>query len=374
MTTKIVAGKMASGRSFATDETGFQWMKTLQVVAKDMEAAAAVSTCQQFGVPATALKVVVTLVHDATNDVKHEFDRYRESCIPVLTQTAKTFVHRALAQLDYSKRQLSMFYDTTNLSTSSMGGVVAIHVAMNEEARPIATALQLVPTVLAPFAKHGMMCWIGTAVVSGSSNTRISIVMVSHGTDHQLGMSRVSTQIATLCCNIICRTYGKRLRCMINAGTAGAMSGKGLNIGSVVIAKNVTFIDARGVDSLTKVYRSLHVWKDMSDKILQTLNQEGKPTLMTKAMVGTGSSFDLSPTDLLSLHQLKADVKEMEAASVVWTCNQWSVPVVVLKSITDFVEHEEGAEEFSMNLYGKALESLSAVMPSVVRVVVEEFR
>jgi hypothetical protein len=38
------------------------------------------------------------------------------------------------------------------------------------------------------------------------------------------------------------------------------------------------------------------------------------------------------------------------------------------------VEHEEGAEEFSMNLYGKALESLSAVMPSVVRVVVEEFR
>ena len=90
--------------------------------------------------------------------------------------------------------------------------------------------------------------------------------------------------------------------------------------------------------------------------------------------VQTGSSFDLSPTDLLSLHQLKADVKEMEAASVVWTCNQWSVPVVVLKSITDFVEHEEGAEEFSMNLYGKALQSLCAVMPSVVRVVVEEFR
>ena len=68
---------------------------------------------------------------------------------------------------------------------------------------------------------------------------------------------------------------------------------------------------------------------------------------------------------------MRADVKEMEAASVVWTLNRFDVPAVLVKSVTDFVEHEaEGAEEFAANLLGKARESLTRVMPAVVDTIV----
>ena len=87
--------------------------------------------------------------------------------------------------------------------------------------------------------------------------------------------------------------------------------------------------------------------------------------------VGTGSSFDLSASDLASLKSLRASCKEMEAAAVVWACNRFGVPVIVLKSVTDIVEHaEDGASEFTQNLWGKALETLSAAMPRVLSAVV----
>ena len=368
--TRVTTGKVASGRSFLTDSTGMQWMRDMDVVGKDMESAAAMSTCLQFGVQSTCLKVVVTLVREEEEDMKiEELDLHREQCIPCLARATEAFVHRAQEQLERSKRQQQLL-----LGQGSNGGallppilgrripdrLIVIHVAMEEEAKPIAKALGLARTVLAPFARHGMSCWTGSA--SRSSN--VSIVMVSHGTDYLLGMSRVSTQIATLCANIIVSTYGSRLSLVINCGTAGAMSGRHLDIGSVVVASEVKFIDARGLEGRSP---PLQVWSDGSNKIFSELQTDVK-----LGVVGTGSSFDLSPSDLSSLKELDVDVKEMEAASMVWVCNQFHVPVLVVKSVTDFVEHEEeGASEFHENLYGKALDALSQTMPRAVDVVVQ---
>ena len=376
--TRVASAKIASGRSFETDSTGIEWMRDMHVTGKDMEAAAAISTCQQFGVPATALKVVVDLVDlvDTESESESEttksglttggrlgdviamYDTNLSDCVVTLARTATTFVNRAQEQLERTARQAMLFSQEASFDTAH---VVAIHVAMQEEARPIAASLGLTPTILAPFARHGMMCWNGTF-------QQVPIVMVCHGRDHQLGLSRVSTQIATLCVNIICRTYSGRLRALINCGTAGAMNGKGLDIGSIVVANEVKFIDARGLEGRSEHERKdqLHLWREMSELIVKNVNNVRSGT------VGTGSSFDLSPSDLTSLKQLGADVKEMEAAAVVWTCNRFDVPVVVVKSITDFVEvehDEDGANEFTQNLWGKALQTLSAVMPKVVSVV-----
>jgi nucleoside phosphorylase len=376
MTTNLISGKMASGRSFSTDQTGYDWMTEMEVVAKDMEAAAAISTCKFFNVPATALKVVVDLVHDtfegSENDVITTFDKNHDACVPILTRVATMFVHHSVHQLEQSRRQELIFHnmlmDHSSSTKKANGRIIAIHVAMNEEAKPIARSLGLQPTVISPFSKHGMMTWIGT--ITYGKDERASIIMVSHGRNHQLGMSRVSTQIATFCCNLICRTYGERLRSLINCGTAGAMyTDKHLDIGSVVVADRVQFIDARGLEGRQENYTELKLMgkKKLLDIVNEITTSIEEPIVL--GSVGTGSSFDLSPSDLSSLKSLNIDVKEMEAASVVWTCNQWDVPCFVIKSITDFVEHEEGAEEFSLNLYGKALDSLSAIIPKVVKVI-----
>ena len=426
-TTQVAAVKMASGRSFATDATGIQWMQEMNVTGKDMEAAAAMATCQQFGVPATCLKVVVDLVHDVDADVdvnedstnatgttvttgttgnlkqsKHNdviatYDRHLSECIPILIRTATTFVYRAQEQLERTAKQSLLFTQATLVETSAK--VIAIHIAMQEEARPIAKCLGLTSCVLAPFAKHGFMCWTGT-FTSETSRKSMPIVMISHGTDHILGLSRVSTQIASLCINVICQTYGSRLACLINCGTAGAMNDKNLQIGSIVVAKSINFIDARGLENrLSKTNTNatdgttggttggttdgttdgttggttdgtLKVWNTINTLITNQISERNSIDVRS-GIVGTGSSFDLSPSDLYSLKKLKVDVKEMEAAAVVWTCNRFNIPVVVVKSVTDFVEHIGGHEEFSTNLWGKALVTLSQTMPSVVSIVVE---
>ena len=66
-------------------------------------------------------------------------------------------------------------------------------------------------------------------------------------------------------------------------------------------------------------------------------------TRLRTAIVGTGSSFDLSPANAADIEKFGVAVKEMEAAAVVWSCNQFGVPCICLKSITDIVrEGEEG--------------------------------
>ena len=77
----------------------------------------------------------------------------------------------------------------------------------------------------------------------------------------------------------------------------------------------------------------------------------------------------LRPGELEESESIAA--RKWRAAAVDWACNRFGVPVIVLKSVTDIVEHaEDGASEFTQNLWGKALETLSAAMPRVLSAVV----
>ena len=60
-------------------------------------------------------------------------------------------------------------------------------------------------------------------------------------------------------------------------------------------------------------------------------------------------------------------------AAVVWSCNQFGVPCICLKSITDIVREEDGGhEEFSASLHGAAMTSLAEQLPRVLDLVVNE--
>ena len=348
---RLIVGKVASGRSFSTDFTGLRWMTEMNCTAKDMETAATVTTCVKFGIPATSLRVITNVI-DGSTEIE-TFRVQRQKCAPILAAATRSFCHRSLEQLD----RITMHSLMTRVPSSS---IIALHVAMVEEAEPVAAALGLMPRVIPPFSTHGLKCWLGCRDHS-------PILMVAHGRDDKLGMSRVSTEIATFATNILITTYGESLKCVINCGTAGAMCSPGnpLEIGSIVVAKQVKFFDDRGMEP-----RQLDLWSAAANAVVQKVGSSDDR--IHEGLVGTGSSFDSSDTDLACLRALGADVKEMEAASVVWTCNRLGIPALVVKSVTDFVEHEaEGAHEFSQNLLGKARDSLTDVMPRIVDLVIK---
>ena len=58
-------------------------------------------------------------------------------------------------------------------------------------------------------------------------------------------------------------------------------------------------------------------------------------------VVSTSDSLDASPLDLELLRAEGAAVKEMEAASIAWVCEQLAVNFFALKSITDIVDHSD---------------------------------
>ena len=347
---RLIVGKVASGRSFSTDPTGLRWMNEMACIAKDMETAAAVSTCKKFGIQATSLRVITNVI-DSSTEIE-TFRIQRPKCAPILAAAAQYFCHRSLEQID----RITVYNSMKRAPASS---VIALHVAMVEEAEPIAAALGLMPRITPSFSTYGLKCWMGCRHQS-------PIIMVAHGRDDKLGMSKVSTEIAAFATNILVTTYGESLKCVINFGTAGAMCtpGNPLEIGSVVVAKEVKFFDDRGIEPIP-----LELWRAATKAVMLEIGTSDDR--IHKGVVGTGSSFDSSDVDLACLRAIGADVKEMEAASVVWTCNRLGIPVVVVKSVTDFVEHDaEGAEEFSQNLLGKARDSLTDVIPRVVDLVI----
>lgn len=247
-------------------------------------------------------------------------------------------------------------------------------------AGPLAAALGLRKQAVPPFARFGCTTWMGTFA-------GVPVLMAAHGVETRLGCSRVGTEFAVFLANLICQTYGARCRAVINAGTAGATARSGLQVADVVIAEKTLFFDGRGQnrvveESVARVgggsgsgrWGSTGSTVSMGDtrhtgsissntpSLLRTESGNAMynpawtksnvwcrsdaiaaATRLRTAIVGTGSSFDLSPANAADIEKFGVAVKEMEAAAVVWSCNQFGVPCICLKSITDIVrEGEEG--------------------------------
>ena len=140
------------GRSFESDSTGRAWLEELGAAAKDMETAPAVATCHLFGVPCTAVNVVVGLVlgnkaATATSSnigaaagkrspsEAESFSIHRSRALPTMVRASAIYARRALAWLDRTKRRPGLVHLASGMAAD---GIVGIHVAMVEEAGPLA--------------------------------------------------------------------------------------------------------------------------------------------------------------------------------------------------------------------------------------------
>lgn len=147
---------------------------------------------------------------------------------------------------------------------------------------------------------------------------------------------------------------------LINAGTAGGFAARGGAIGDVYLGADVAvFHDRRiqlaGFDKMGRGHFPVE-----SDAGLAARHG------LKLGIVSSGDSLDCTPEDMRHLVELGASVKEMEAASIAWVCERHRVPLVLVKAITDLVDHPEAtASQFEKN-YPLAVKCLADALEHVV--------
>jgi 5'-methylthioadenosine nucleosidase len=187
---------------------------------------------------------------------------------------------------------------------------------------------------------------------------RGAVVVAFPGAHPRFGVDAIGSVPAALLTHAVISRFSPRR--VINAGTAGGFEARGGAVGDVYLgASPVVFHDRR---------IALPGFEAMG---VGSFPVQGDAALAQKlgvklGTVSTGDSLDCTPEDARRLDASGAAVKEMEAAAVAWVCERHQVPLVLIKAITDLVDHHEAtADQFTRN-YALAVERLSAVLQQAV--------
>jgi 5'-methylthioadenosine nucleosidase len=147
---------------------------------------------------------------------------------------------------------------------------------------------------------------------------------------------------------------------VISAGTAGGFEARGGRVGQVYLgAETAVFHDRRIALPNFQEMGQGHFPVECDRALATRLGLE-------VGIVSTGDSLDCTPEDLRQLIALGASVKEMEAAAVAWVCERHAVPLVLLKAITDIVDHPGSTASQFLENYDLAVTCLSEKLDSVV--------
>jgi 5'-methylthioadenosine nucleosidase len=210
---------------------------------------------------------------------------------------------------------------------------ILIIAALQQEAKPIITELDLIETT--PFDDVLPM-----RIFTNNSNPQITLVI--SGADLQHHVENVGTQAAAISALMAIKTFNPDL--VINIGTAGGFKEKGAEIGDVYIATQAFYHHRRIPLPKYKAYGMGGYLCDTMPEITDKLN-------VKKGILSTGDSLDAQPCDLEIMKKHNAVIKDMEGASIVWVANLYKKPVLVMKSVTDFVDYpEENFQDFIKNL------------------------
>ncbi len=184
------------------------------------------------------------------------------------------------------------------------------------------------------------------------------LVVAIAGTHPRYRVDSIGTISAVLLTSTLLERYRPAL--VVNAGTAGGFQARGAKVGDVFLGAEVAvFHDRRiplpGFEAMGRAHLPVHCDRALAAKLG-----------LKVGVVSTGDSLDCTPEDLAQLTALGAQVKEMEAASIAWVCERHGVPLVLLKAITDLVDHPSAtSEQFVKNLalaVGRLTDALEALM------------
>lgn len=172
-------------------------------------------------------------------------------------------------------------------------------------------------------------------------NSDLSLVLC--GQSARYGVDLVGTQPATLTAYLAGELTPDLV---VNAGTCGAFGGRGSRIGDVYLGSEFLYHDRRiSLPGFHDYGIGHYLGGSFVPSLAETLNCK-------TAIVTTGNSLDISPTDMEMMQKTNGLVaKEMEAASIAWVMELLGIPFIALKSVTDLVDNTTPPEkEFIENL------------------------
>ena len=211
----------------------------------------------------------------------------------------------------------------------------------------------------APFLARGAFTRVESDPVYGFEFHQSGEVVVAVAGAHpRFKVDSIGTVPAVLLADRLITRFG--VTRLINAGTAGGFQSRGGGIADVYLgAEAVVFHDRRipldGFEAMGRGHFPVECDVALATKL-------GLKT----GVVSTGDSLDCTDEDAKHLGALGASVKEMEAAGIAWVCERHGVPLVLLKSITDLVDHHAStASQFVQN-YALATSKLANALSEVV--------
>lgn len=147
---------------------------------------------------------------------------------------------------------------------------------------------------------------------------------------------------------------------IINAGTCGGFQSRGHEIAQVFVGtKYVAFHHRRSTIPAMRAYGIGKYPVTDTTSLRSALN-------LPEGVVTSGDALDYSKEDEEYIASNGGTLKEMEAAAIGWIADFHRLPLLPLKTVTDWVDHpSDTAEQFMAN-YARSVENLSDALLKVL--------
>ncbi|AYF45113.1 MULTISPECIES: 5'-methylthioadenosine nucleosidase [unclassified Halobacteriovorax] len=213
---------------------------------------------------------------------------------------------------------------------------IAVIMAMDSEAKPLLEKLKINPDQAEKIDDHLPM------KVYKTQYHQHNISIIISGECKRNKVQNVGTAPAVISTITAIKDFNADF--IINAGTAGGFKKRGADIGKVYTVETTVFHDRRIPIPGYQDYGTYKSQHDIAKKFATLLGIE-------TGIISTGDSLDMSPEDEKLIESNLALLKDMEAAAIAWVTDQYSIPTLFLKSVTDIVDGEHPTEEeFFANL------------------------
>ena len=208
--------------------------------------------------------------------------------------------------------------------------------AMRDEASPIIDKLNLID--------NGQINNAYPIKIFSGSYKDININLLINGECSRYLVDNIGTQPSAITTHMGIEKFSPNL--IINAGTAGGFKSDKAKIGDVYLGyPHVCFHDRRINLPKYKEYGIGFYPCYPCEKIARELN-------LRLGVISTGNSLEYTEKDLEIMREYNGVVKDMEAASIAWVAEQFKVPFLAIKAITDIVDGEKPTEEeFLQNIH-----------------------
>ena len=184
------------------------------------------------------------------------------------------------------------------------------------------------------------------------------VSLIINGKDKRNGVDNIGSQPAVLSTFLAIQNFNPDL--IINAGTAGGFKERGMEIGDVVVAQgNACFHDRRIPIPAFEAY-------GLGEYPLLDMSQLIRDLGFKPGIISTGNAFDYSQEDKTIMEKLGATVKDMEAASVAWMAELSDTPLMILKSVTDYVDLHNNNEKEFIEYFRLATTNLTKACRSII--------